>query len=127
MCTVRALKMHGGGPAVKPGKATDSLFLHRVTGEIEPRMPMGRVLPEADVALLQNWIDEGARPSPDAAPAASVWEPMLSLDAPAVPGVVWEGWEVPADRFTAAMIRSIGYWERAAGLNEPASSASASA
>ena len=98
--------LEGGrsGPAVKPGKATDSLFLHRVTGEIEPRMPMGRVLPEADVALLQNWIDEGARPSPDAAPAASVWEPMLSLDAPAVPGVVWEGWEVPADRFTAAYL-----------------------
>ena len=51
------------GPALVPGHAAESLIYKRVTGELTPKMPMAPVpaLTNSELALLKNWIDQGAR------------------------------------------------------------------
>jgi mono/diheme cytochrome c family protein len=52
------------GPAVIPGKGADSLLVKKLKGVgIDgQRMPLGRnPLPDAQVALIEKWIDQGAR------------------------------------------------------------------
>ena len=58
------------GPAVKPGQSAESLLISRLRGEIEPQMPLGGVLGSSQIDTLRAWIDEGARPAPEARPAA---------------------------------------------------------
>ena len=89
------------GAAIKPGLSEDSLLVDRVTGEIEPRMPLGKTLGEAEIVTIRFWIDQGARRTPTAAPAKAMWEPKLSLERPAVPEQVWKDWSQPLDRFAA--------------------------
>ena len=57
------------GAAVVPGQAAASLLYRMVSGEAEPRMPLGQSLSADEVALLKEWIDGGA-PWPKAAPDA---------------------------------------------------------
>jgi mono/diheme cytochrome c family protein len=46
---------------VTPGKAEESILFKRVTGAVEPLMPDGGPkLPDADIAILKRWIDDGA-------------------------------------------------------------------
>jgi hypothetical protein len=90
------------GVVVRPGSSIKSLIMERLTGEMEPRMPFGgKPLSDADLALIRNWIDEGARPNPAAAPAEPKWEATLALTAPAVPISPWPGWSHPVERFVA--------------------------
>src|SRR5581483_1994570 len=51
------------GPAVVPGKASDSLLIRAVSGAdgVEPMPPKGPRLGAPEVALLRAWIDQGAR------------------------------------------------------------------
>jgi len=95
----RAALMKGGasGPAIlpEPGKSASSLLLQRVTGQKPPRMPMGAPpLPEAEVAALRSWLDEGA---PDGSVSAGpTWQSKMALSGPAVPldealGHYWTG------------------------------------
>jgi mono/diheme cytochrome c family protein len=53
------LKGGVSGPAIAPGKSGASLLVKRVLGTTDaPRMPMGGApLPEAQVKLIQTWID----------------------------------------------------------------------
>jgi hypothetical protein len=57
------LKGGDTGPALVPGHAADSLIYKRVTGELTPKMPMAPVpaLTNSELALLKNWIDQGAK------------------------------------------------------------------
>jgi hypothetical protein len=61
----RELILKGGntGPALVPGHAVESLIYKRVTGEQTPKMPLAPVpaLTESEVAILKNWIDQGAK------------------------------------------------------------------
>ncbi len=61
----RAGMLKGGasGPAVVPGNAAASLLMQRVTGKIQPVMPMAPAtsLSAADIATLKDWIDQGAK------------------------------------------------------------------
>jgi hypothetical protein len=46
---------------VKPGSAEASILYKVISGEMEPRMPVGGVkLPDSDIATIKKWIDEGA-------------------------------------------------------------------
>jgi hypothetical protein len=56
------LKGGDKGPAVMPGKADNSLLIHRVTGKVAPKMPMPPMpaLSEREVAVLKDWIEQGA-------------------------------------------------------------------
>jgi hypothetical protein len=101
--------LQGGrsGAAIVPSQAKNSLLMMRVTGENAPRMPMGgSPLAPQEIAVLRNWIDQGARRTPNAAPAKARWMPPLSLDAPAVPAGTWPGWDSPADRFLASYLKA---------------------
>jgi len=76
----RAGMLKGGatGPAIVVGNAASSLIIKRVTGAVQPKMPMAPVpaLNEQEIATLKEWIDQGAKwaeatPTQAAAPAAS--------------------------------------------------------
>src|SRR5262245_56828109 len=56
------LKGGESGPAIVPGDAEGSLILKRVTGQIQPQMPMAPVPPLTanEIAILKTWIAQGA-------------------------------------------------------------------
>jgi hypothetical protein len=71
----REAVLKGGekGPAVIPGKSAESPLYKRVAGLQQPKMPMAPFPPlsEREVAVLKNWIDQGAKWD-EAAPSAPV-------------------------------------------------------
>jgi hypothetical protein len=60
----RESMLKGGdkGPALTPGAADRSLLIHRITGQVVPKMPMPPMpaLTEAEIAVLKEWINQGA-------------------------------------------------------------------
>jgi len=77
----RAGMLKGGdhGPAIVPGKAASSLLYQRITGEVQPAMPMAPVprLTAEEIAAVKDWIDAGAPLAEEskAAPGAAVSSP----------------------------------------------------
>jgi hypothetical protein len=67
------LKGGAGGPSIIAGNAANSLLIKRVTGQIQPVMPMAPVpaLNEKEIATLKDWIDQGAQWTAQAAPATA--------------------------------------------------------
>jgi len=108
--TIESL-LEGGvhGPSLEPGAAEESLLYRRVAGIDEPRMPMGMsALADSEVAILRDWINEGAR-----------WEESpegpLRATAPLAPRevAVPDGPDAnPIDRFVAR-------YRREKNLDEP--------
>jgi len=73
------------GTTVRPGSSATSILIARVTGESQPRMPLGGApLNDSQIAILKTWIDDGARATPTSAPAKAKWEAPLTLTRPAV-------------------------------------------
>jgi hypothetical protein len=102
------------GPIVRPGRGADSMLVQRLHGIGGEQMPKDAVPLSADeMALITRWIDEGARPSPNAPPAPPPWDAPLALETPRVPEIVWAGWQSPADRIVAAYLRGRGVAEPA--------------
>lgn len=57
------------GAAFVAGKPDESLTLRYISGSMQPRMPLGQPeLPAAEVALLKDWILDGAKNDSVAAP-----------------------------------------------------------
>jgi len=57
-----ALEGGRSGAVIRPGGGARSLLIHRVTGAVEPQMPKDEApLGAAEIALIQRWIDQGAR------------------------------------------------------------------
>ena len=98
------------GPVVRPGHAATSMLLARVSGDRDgDRMPKDEdPLRPADVALLQRWIDEGARLTPRSPAAPQPWEAPLPLAAPAIPAIKWPAWRRPLDRLVATYLSNQG-------------------
>ena len=97
------------GPIARPGRGADSMIVQRLHGIGGEQMPKDGVpLTNAEIHLITRWIDEGARPAPNAPPAPPPWEAALALDPPAVPGEVWPRWAAPADRIVAAYLHDRG-------------------
>ena len=71
----------GRGPVVKPGNAAGSELIRRVKGQSQPRMPMTGPpwLGDAEVALLERWIDAGAQPAPSGGAAQASASPAAVL------------------------------------------------
>lgn len=82
------------GPAVLPGDSRSSRLIRMIKGEAKPVMPpedSGEKLTDAEIALLVEWVNQGAKgPSgaeparmeltvPDIAPANSAEKPITSL------------------------------------------------
>ena len=93
------------GAVVRPGNSARSMMIAKVKGEQGDRMPLDELpLSDEQIALLQRWIDEGARATPTSAAAPQPWEPPLALTAPTIPAVVWPAWQRPADRLVASYL-----------------------
>jgi uncharacterized protein DUF1553/uncharacterized protein DUF1549/cytochrome c len=71
------LKGGAGGPAIVPGNADASLLYKRVTGKVLPAMPMTPVpaLNEKEIAILKDWIDQGAEWNAGTQPATPASTP----------------------------------------------------
>src|SRR5690242_5756906 len=62
------------GPAIVPGKAAESLLWKAVKREGELQMPPGKTpLPAAEVEILRNWIDGGAKWETQARAGDAAW------------------------------------------------------
>jgi hypothetical protein len=117
---VRASVFRGGmtGPSVIPGDSEHSVLLRRILGlDGEDRMPLDEdPLPDAQVALIKRWIDEGApwpeAPSEAAAgsgPTEAVHWAYNRPRRPDVPIVRDAGWpRTDIDRFILARLEREG-------------------
>jgi hypothetical protein len=99
--------LEGGkdGAIVRPGSGARSMVIARVKGTLGDRMPLDELpLSDEQIALLERWIDQGARATPTSAAAPQPWEAPLALQEPSIPPLVWPAWKRPADRIVAAYL-----------------------
>src|SRR5258706_7773474 len=77
------------GAAIVPGSSAASLLAQRITGEVEPAMPL-RLPPlnATEIAVIRSWIDQGARATLRSPAARPRWEAPLALERPAMPDTV---------------------------------------
>jgi hypothetical protein len=93
------------GAVIRPGNGAASPLIHHLTGALDPQMPKDEdPLPRAEIALIQAWIDQGARETPDGAPAPPPWEAPMALERPDLQPIVWRAWISPIDRTVAAYL-----------------------
>jgi len=67
---------------VEPGNAADSYLVHKLEGtqEVGERMPLGQApLTPEQIAVIRQWIDEGAAPPAADSPAPPLFLPMTEL------------------------------------------------
>jgi WD40 repeat protein len=81
--------MAGGkrGPALKPGAPAESLILRSITGELQPRMPMGQPpLGAVETELIKQWITAGAKDDtpPEAKDSISLNKPVTYAQPPVI-------------------------------------------
>src|SRR5438105_7082308 len=69
----REAALQGGsrGPAMVAGNASQSRIVQAIRRTAEPHMPPGPKLPDAEIAILEQWIAAGA-PWPTSAPATAI-------------------------------------------------------
>jgi len=80
----REAALRGGvnGAAIVPGKPEQSNLVRRLRGSIQPSMPLGGRLTDAEIATLESWIREGAHWEQTAAPGQTeAAAPMRISDA----------------------------------------------
>lgn len=110
--SVKAL-LEGGasGPAVVPGKSGESLLVKAIRGVegVEKMPPKGDRLSEAEIRLIREWIDSGARPGKEGGLAAGPAKPSLwSFVAPRPVGIPAGPESNPIDRFVRERLRKEG-------------------
>ena len=103
-----------GGPAVLPGQGAASPLIEALRGEgAGERMPLNRPpLAEADIKLIEAWIDQGAKAlageKPGLPPEETHWAFVPPVRS-AVPKVAQVGWASnPIDRFILARLEAAG-------------------
>jgi Protein of unknown function (DUF1553)/Protein of unknown function (DUF1549)/Planctomycete cytochrome C len=109
----RSTILKGGtrGPAVVPGKSAESLLFKAVKRDGDLQMPPGKVpLPGADVEVIRQWIDGGARWSSNVKPAQqSSWWSFKKPVRPPVPAVTNKAWvQNPIDAFILSKLEKEG-------------------
>ena len=110
----QAIAGGGHGAAIVPGKPDESALIKRVTGKLQPSMPVGGKLTDAEIGILRKWIADGAQwtgaiQQSAAAPAASggrkiteadrnwwAFRKPVRPDPPAVSDARWRGNAVDA-------------------------------
>jgi hypothetical protein len=95
------------GPAIVPGKPSESLLYRLISGE-QPAMPFqGQRLGQAEVESVRQWIEQGARWSQPAK-----WWSLVPLRRPPVPRPIRpndDAWvRTPVDAFVLAKMREKG-------------------
>ncbi|MEZ5404185.1 MAG: PSD1 and planctomycete cytochrome C domain-containing protein [Bryobacteraceae bacterium] len=111
-----ALKGGYAGPAIVPGDAAASRIMHRITAaKAQERMPPGETpLPDAEIAVLREWIDDGAvYPAGETAASAKAKPPHWAyqpIRRPELPAVRQQGWAKNGiDRFVLARLEKEGW------------------
>jgi hypothetical protein len=108
--STQALAIRGGdrGPGIVPGKAKESLIYRVASHTAEPHMPLqGPKLAEAELRVLEEWIDGGAAYGSEAKtdklpPLPDHWS-FRKPTRPVVPTVSNAAWvRNPIDAFVAA-------------------------
>jgi len=101
------------GSPVVPGDLEKSELFRRVAGiGDQARMPMGGELPAEEIAVIREWIEEGAKwPEGIGGEGAEIskhWAfvPPVKADLPGVSDAVWS--KNPIDRFVLAKLREEG-------------------
>ena len=103
-----------GGPAVLPGKGASSPVIEALRGDgASERMPLNRPpLPEAEIKLIETWIDQGAKADPGekpGVPPARVHWAFVPPARPPLPRVARKGWaRNPIDSFIQARLEQAG-------------------
>jgi mono/diheme cytochrome c family protein len=104
-----AIKGGKSGPCVLPGNAAESPLIEAVLGEgTSERMPLKRPpLPEAAIAALRQWIEQGAKAPANEAPSVSesahwAFSPPTRSTPPDVSAPAWV--MNPIDRFILARL-----------------------
>jgi hypothetical protein len=91
------------GPAIVPGKPSESLLYRLISGE-QPAMPFqGQPLTPAEVESIRQWIEQGA---PWVQPPK--WWSLTTLRRPAVPRLDDAWIRTPVDAFVLAKLREKG-------------------
>ncbi len=91
------------GPAIVPGKPTESLLYKLISGA-QPAMPFQwQPLTPAEVASIRQWIEQGA---PWVQPAK--WWSLTALRQPAVPNLDDDWIRTPVDAFVLSKLREKG-------------------
>ncbi len=96
------------GKRIVPHKARASMLYSRVAGKGElPRMPLGGKLADAEIGLIERWIEEGAAWPEDDGETAGLkphWA-FVPPEKPTVPHAERDDWAVnPIDRFVLARL-----------------------
>jgi len=105
--------LQGGdnGPAIVPGKSSESPLIKAVTRSkgVKP-MPPKETLPAEQVAILKAWIDQGAKaPSDETIETKSNHWSFQPVKRPQPPAVKNESWvRNPIDRFILAPLEEQG-------------------
>ena len=105
-----AAMVKGGdnGPALKAGKSSDSLMVQLLKGTHDDiaRMPYKKPpLSEAQIALIEQWIDQGAKAPADEAPEAGKHWSFLPPQRSALPSIQTTAWpRNPIDHFIFARL-----------------------
>jgi mono/diheme cytochrome c family protein len=89
--------MAGGsryGKAVQPGRPEQSVIVQILQGRLSPRMPMGKILPDAEVAQIAEWIrglqpETGVQAKAEAPAKAWAFRPPADPKIPAVHNAAW--------------------------------------
>jgi hypothetical protein len=109
-----ALKGGKDGPAIRPGHGEESPLILALRGEGSgERMPLNRPpLAKAEITVLRDWIDQGAKgmadERPGIPPPALHWA-FVPPRRPAPPEVRTPGWaRNPIDRFVLARLERAG-------------------
>jgi hypothetical protein len=97
------------GKAVQAGHPEQSVLVQILQGRLSPRMPMGRVLPDVDIARIEDWI---RNLSPETAAKlneqASSW-PFHKPVEPKIPAVKQAAWvRNPIDAFVLEKLEAKG-------------------
>ena len=99
------------GPAVVPGKPSESLLMNAVMQSGSLKMPPSGKLKDGDIALIGRWIEMGApwgAPAETAPkhPAAKYWAfvPPVAAKAPAVQNASWV--QSPIDAFILSALEA---------------------
>src|SRR5207302_11222473 len=107
LATYSAL-MKGGkrGKPVIPGNASDSLIVQYIEGRKQPRMPVGGSLKPAEIALIRQWIAEGAKTDGEA-PVAATAAPPIPLRVPVLPQAASLAWSRDGAKLAVGTYRDV--------------------
>ena len=103
--------MAGGsrrGPSVRPGDPAKSPLIQLLRGELTPRMPLGKALPESDIATIERWIGE-LKPEQARQQGTNRYWAFVKPERPVPPQVRETSWiRNPIDNFILSRLEQKG-------------------